>query len=195
MFFSVWSLEWVLALHGLPTNRRCSFPVAKEVNDHLHRGWRVLNLYIHLCVFSVAFVTFITVVGMSNPTHRALNNLPVRINKVKHLRWDPVYNSCVGCSMPQSSNLRQHNWVCCQHSVAWEITNIFIPHNNVLSFTAMIVISNPLYILRHTLSVALLYIINESTNHYLIWLFKILQTDCVQAYHHIHTGMFLTWMW
>ena len=55
--FFLQSIEWILALCDLPTNRRGSFLVVKEVTDHLHLVLRMLNLHIHLYVFSVAFVT------------------------------------------------------------------------------------------------------------------------------------------
>ena len=74
MDFFFRSIVWILALCGLPTNGRGSFLVAKEVTDHLHLGLRMLKLYIHLSVFSVAFITFLTECNLAwvNPTHRLL---------------------------------------------------------------------------------------------------------------------------
>ena len=74
IYFFLQSIEWILALCGLPTNRRGPFLVAKEVTDHLHLGLRILNLYIHLRVFSVAFITFLTQCKLVwvNSNHRPL---------------------------------------------------------------------------------------------------------------------------
>jgi hypothetical protein len=74
IYFFLQSIEWISALCGLPTNRRGLFLVAREVTDHLHLGLRMLKVYSQLCVFSAAFVTFLTECKLAwvNTTHRPL---------------------------------------------------------------------------------------------------------------------------
>ena len=74
IYFFLQSIEWILALCGIPSNRKGSFLLTKEVTDHIHLGLRMLSLYIHLWVFSVAFITFLTECKLAwiNSTHRPL---------------------------------------------------------------------------------------------------------------------------